>query len=174
MDYICCEINGILTWAKLVISTVKYVNYGEILQFLCKCNETFTPHQDLEEQLEEEESARQRLLLEKVTLDTKVKSLETDLMNAVEQRDRLSKVKLFMHPVQKTCHTVIWHQPRRLKNDSYCLQLCCNVAFLWAGEEKLWGASEWGDGSTHRRRRESQKPEQTQEQTRGHNCWLRG
>lgn len=45
--------------------------------------------------MEEEESARQRLLLEKVTLDTKVKSLETDLMNAVEQRDRLSKVTLF-------------------------------------------------------------------------------
>lgn len=42
--------------------------------------------------MEEEESARQRLLLEKVTLETKVKSLETDLLNAVEQRDRLSKV----------------------------------------------------------------------------------
>lgn len=50
------------------------------------------PYQDLEEQLEEEESARQRLLLEKVTLETKVKSLETDLLSAVEQRDRLSKV----------------------------------------------------------------------------------
>lgn len=49
-------------------------------------------HQDLEEQLEEEESARQRLLLEKVSLETKVKSLETDMMSAVEQRDRLSKV----------------------------------------------------------------------------------
>lgn len=48
--------------------------------------------QDLEEQLEEEESARQRLLLEKVTLETKVKSLEADLLTAVEQRDRLSKV----------------------------------------------------------------------------------
>lgn len=51
-----------------------------------------SPCQDLEEQLEEEESARQRLLLEKVTLETKVKSLETDLLTAVEQRDRLSKV----------------------------------------------------------------------------------
>uniref|UniRef100_A0A665VE84 Myosin, heavy chain 14, non-muscle n=1 Tax=Echeneis naucrates TaxID=173247 RepID=A0A665VE84_ECHNA len=49
--------------------------------------------QDLEEQLEEEETARQRLLLEKVTLETKAKSLETDLLNAVEQRDRLSKEK---------------------------------------------------------------------------------
>lgn len=52
----------------------------------------FTPFQDLEEQLEEEESARQRLLLEKVTLETKVKSLESDLLNTVEHRDRLSKV----------------------------------------------------------------------------------
>lgn len=53
---------------------------------------SFCHCQDLEEQLEEEESARQRLLLEKVTLETKVKSLESDLLNAVEQRDRLSKV----------------------------------------------------------------------------------
>lgn len=53
--------------------------------------------QDLEEQLEEEESARQRLLLEKVTLETKVKSLEADLLTAVEQRDRLSKVSFTLH-----------------------------------------------------------------------------
>lgn len=50
--------------------------------------------QDLEEQLEEEESAKQRLLLEKVSLETKVKSLEAELLTAVEQRDRLSKVDL--------------------------------------------------------------------------------
>lgn len=46
----------------------------------------------MEEQLEEEEGARQRLLLEKVTLETKVKSLENEIMTAGEQRDRLSKV----------------------------------------------------------------------------------
>ena len=55
-------------------------------------NNFFSPCQDLEEQLEEEESARQRLLLEKVSLETKVKSLETDLLSAVEQRDRFNKV----------------------------------------------------------------------------------
>lgn len=86
--------------------------------------------------MEEEESARQRLLLEKVTLDTKVKSLETDLMNTVEQRDRLSKVTLFTSP-----ETVISHQARCLKRDSSILQLCYNV-FLGTGEEKLRGASE--------------------------------
>lgn len=48
--------------------------------------------QDLEEQLEEEEAARQRLLLEKVTLETKVKSLEAETLNLSEQRDRLNKV----------------------------------------------------------------------------------
>ena len=42
--------------------------------------------------MEEEEGARQRLLLEKVTLETKAKSLETDLLGTAEQRDRLSKV----------------------------------------------------------------------------------
>lgn len=48
--------------------------------------------QDLEEQIEEEVNSRQRLLLEKVTLETKVKSLETDLLTTVEQRDRLGRV----------------------------------------------------------------------------------
>lgn len=37
-------------------------------------------------------NTRQRLLLEKVTLETKVKSLETDLLTTVEQRDRLGRV----------------------------------------------------------------------------------
>lgn len=37
-------------------------------------------------------NTRQRLLLEKVTLETKVKSLETDLLTTVEQRDRVSRV----------------------------------------------------------------------------------
>lgn len=44
--------------------------------------------------MEEEESARQRLQLEKVTLETKVKSLETEMLSTGEQRDRLSKVTI--------------------------------------------------------------------------------
>lgn len=66
-----------------------------------------SPCQDLEEQLEEEESARQRLLLEKVTLETKVKSLETDLLNAVEQRDRLSKVGITLKLNNLVCECQI-------------------------------------------------------------------
>lgn len=48
--------------------------------------------QDLEEQLEEEEGTRQRLQLEKVTLESKVKNLETETLTQREQRERLSKV----------------------------------------------------------------------------------
>lgn len=44
-------------------------------------------------------NTRQRLLLEKVTLETKVKSLETDLLTAVEQRDRLDRVSSATSPV---------------------------------------------------------------------------
>lgn len=91
--------------------------------FLCQCNEMLTLHQDLEEQLEEEETSRQRLLLDKVTLETKVKSLETEMMNAVEQKDRLCKVNLSACPIQKTHQTIISHQPRCLKSGFYFLQL---------------------------------------------------
>lgn len=44
--------------------------------------------------MEEEESARQRLSLEKLTLESKAKSLETDAMNACDQKEKLSKVRL--------------------------------------------------------------------------------
>lgn len=60
--------------------------------------------QDLEEQLEEEESSRQRLLLEKVSLETRVKSLESDSMNVGDHRDRLSKVSVTLILIsQHTC-----------------------------------------------------------------------
>lgn len=65
--------------------------------------------------MEEEESSRQRLSLDKVTLETKVKSLETEMMNAVEQKDRLGKVNLSACPLQKAPHTILSHQHRCLK-----------------------------------------------------------
>lgn len=73
--------------------------------------------------MEEEESSRQRLSLDKVTLETKVKSLETEMMNSVEQKDRLGKVNLSACPLQKTHHTILSHQPRCLKSDFCFLQL---------------------------------------------------
>lgn len=49
--------------------------------------------QELEEQLEEEESARQKLQLEKVTTEAKLKKLEEDLIVLEDQNLKLGKVK---------------------------------------------------------------------------------
>lgn len=49
--------------------------------------------QDLEQQLDEEESARQKLQLEKVTLEAKVKKVEEDVMVLDDQNNKLNKVR---------------------------------------------------------------------------------
>lgn len=50
--------------------------------------------QDLEQQLDEEEAARQKLQLEKVTLEAKMKKIEDDVMVLDDQNNKLSKVRL--------------------------------------------------------------------------------
>jgi len=45
--------------------------------------------QDLEEQLDEEEAARQRLQLEKVTLDAKCKKMDEDLNMMEDQQAKV-------------------------------------------------------------------------------------
>lgn len=55
--------------------------------FLC-----FSLFQDLEEHLEEEEDARQKLQLEKVTCEGKVKKLEDDILIMDDQNMKLQKV----------------------------------------------------------------------------------
>lgn len=50
------------------------------------------PGQDLEEQLEEEEAARQKLQLEKVTAEAKIKKLEDEMLVMDDQNNKLSKV----------------------------------------------------------------------------------
>lgn len=52
----------------------------------------FPPDKDLEEQLEEEEAARQKLQLEKVTAEAKIKKLEDDILVMDDQNNKLSKV----------------------------------------------------------------------------------
>lgn len=47
---------------------------------------------ELEEQLEEEESARQKLQLEKVTTEAKLKKLEEDVIVLEDQNLKLAKV----------------------------------------------------------------------------------
>lgn len=49
--------------------------------------------QDLEQQLDEEEAARQKLQLEKVTLEAKVKKVEEDVMVLDDQNNKLNKVR---------------------------------------------------------------------------------
>lgn len=51
------------------------------------------PLQDLEEQLEEEEAARQKLQLEKVTAEAKIKKLEDDVLLMDDHNNKLSKVQ---------------------------------------------------------------------------------
>lgn len=48
--------------------------------------------QDLEQQLDEEEAARQKLQMEKVTTDSKLKRLEEDVMTLGDQNMKLNKV----------------------------------------------------------------------------------
>lgn len=51
-----------------------------------------SPPQELEDQLEEEEAARQKLQLEKVTAEAKIKKMEDDLLVMDDQNNKLSKV----------------------------------------------------------------------------------
>uniref|UniRef100_A0A8C0XI02 Myosin-9 n=1 Tax=Castor canadensis TaxID=51338 RepID=A0A8C0XI02_CASCN len=57
------------------------------------CHLLATSRQELEEQLEEEESARQKLQLEKVTTEAKLKKLEEDQIIMEDQNCKLAKEK---------------------------------------------------------------------------------
>lgn len=48
--------------------------------------------QDLEQQLDEEEAARQKLQMEKVTTDAKLKKIEEAVMVLEDQNNKLNKV----------------------------------------------------------------------------------
>lgn len=65
--------------------------------------------QELEEQLEEEESARQKLQLEKVTTEAKLKKLEEDLIVFEDQNCKLAKVNkilLYGEVAKEMKHTI--------------------------------------------------------------------
>lgn len=53
--------------------------------------------QDLEEQLEEEEAARQKLQLEKVQCDARLKKMEEDLALSDDSNQKLLKEKKVIH-----------------------------------------------------------------------------
>lgn len=60
---------------------------------LCVC--VFSLPQDLEEQLDEEEAARQKLQLDKVTAEAKIKKLEEDIVLLEDQNSKFLKVRGF-------------------------------------------------------------------------------
>lgn len=51
--------------------------------------------QDLEEQLDEEEAARQKLQLDKVTAESKIKKMEEDILLLEDQNSKFLKVRQF-------------------------------------------------------------------------------
>lgn len=53
------------------------------------------PQQDLEEQLDEEEAARQKLQLDKVTAEAKIKKMEEDILLLEDQNSKFLKVRRF-------------------------------------------------------------------------------
>lgn len=53
--------------------------------------------QDLEEQLDEEEAARQKLQLDKVTAEAKIKKMEEDILLLEDQNSKFLKVR-GLHP----------------------------------------------------------------------------
>lgn len=53
----------------------------------------FSSPQDLEEQLDEEEAARQKLQLDKVTAEAKIKKMEQDILLLEDQNSKFLKVR---------------------------------------------------------------------------------
>lgn len=54
---------------------------------------TWLLYQDLEEQLDEEEGARQKLQLEKVTAEAKIKKMEEEILLLEDQNSKFIKVR---------------------------------------------------------------------------------
>ncbi len=70
------------------VSTLSEVQFDlrTLMSFMCT--------QDLEQQLDEEEAARQKLQLEKVTMEAKMKKIEEDVMVLDDQNNKLNKVRM--------------------------------------------------------------------------------
>lgn len=76
--------------------------------------------QDLEEQLDEEEAARQKLQLEKVTAEAKIKKMEEDILLLEDQNSKFLKVSADV----------------RLPNQNAAQGLCCKNALRRALQEQ--------------------------------------
>lgn len=90
--------------------------------------------QDLEQQLDEEEAARQKLQLEKVTLEAKMKKIEEDVMVVDDQNNKLNKVTdaIFLWDARQR---KLWRQMQGEKGFLIlrtvdCLQSCENIHYV--------------------------------------------
>lgn len=63
----------------------------------------FVSLQDLEEQLDEEEATRQKLQLDKVTAEAKIKKMEQDILLLEDQNSKFLKVRCFCKRVCLRC-----------------------------------------------------------------------
>lgn len=59
-------------------------------------NSLLSDPQDLEEQLDEEEAARQKLQLDKVTAEAKIKKMEEDILLLEDQNSKFLKVRSYL------------------------------------------------------------------------------
>lgn len=59
--------------------------------------------QDLEEQLDEEEAARQKLQLDKVTAEAKIKKMGEDILLLEDQNSKSLKVRRRMSAQEEEC-----------------------------------------------------------------------
>lgn len=64
--------------------------------------------QDLEEQLDEEEGARQKLQLEKVTAEAKIKKMEEEILLLEDQNSKFIKVRMFPLKAALACGLFMW------------------------------------------------------------------
>lgn len=62
--------------------------------------------QDLEEQLDEEEGARQKLQLEKVTAEAKIKKMEEEILLLEDQNSKFIKVRMFPSRAAVECGNI--------------------------------------------------------------------
>lgn len=90
MIYTCVE----MEFGKHQLSfAVSWTNWLLFLEdFTRQLSQVLILPQELEQQLDEEEAARQKLQLEKVTMDAKMKKIEEDIMVLDDQNAKLSKV----------------------------------------------------------------------------------
>ena len=61
----------------------------------------FSSPQDLEEQLDEEEAARQKLHLDKVTAEAKIKKMEEDILLLEDQNSKFLKVRIIISDISQ-------------------------------------------------------------------------